>query len=152
MNSLSPLVVFRLDNRRYAIVLRCVERVVSVIDITPLPKAPEIVLGVINASGHILPVVDMRLRLRLPRRGIVISDQLIIARMAERTVALLVDSVDGPLEAPDGQIITTGQVLPGLPALAGVVKLSDDLIVIHDLDRFLSLDEAQTLDAALPRT
>jgi len=45
-----------------------VEKVVRAVEITPLPKAPEIVVGVINAQGRILPVLDIRKRFRLPAR------------------------------------------------------------------------------------
>jgi hypothetical protein len=35
--------------------------------------------------------------------------------------------------------------------VAGIAKLPDGVLVIHDLERFLSLDEARDLDAALTR-
>ena len=57
-------VAFVLNDQRYALRLAVVERVVQVVEFTPLPKAPEIVLGIINFEGRVVPVVDVRKRFR----------------------------------------------------------------------------------------
>ena len=64
------LVIFFLDDRRYGLRLDAVERVLPALDVTPLPKAPEIVLGLINLKGKIIPVLDVRRRFRLQEREI----------------------------------------------------------------------------------
>jgi purine-binding chemotaxis protein CheW len=143
------LVGFNLDEQRYALHLTAVERVVRMVEITPLPKAPQIVLGVINVQGLIIPVVDIRRRFRIPARDIRLSDHLLIARTARRTVALALDAVTGIVERSAQAVITAEEILPGLEYVEGVMKLDDGLILIHDLDTLLSLEEEQTLDAAL---
>ena len=62
MNQAPCFVVFRLDEQHYAVPLSVVERIVRMVDITPVPKTPEIVLGVINVQGSVIPVVDIRRR------------------------------------------------------------------------------------------
>lgn len=84
MNNLNQLVVFTLDEQRYALHLAAVERIVRVVEVTPLPKSPEIVLGVVNVQGRIIPVVNIRKRFRLPEREIALSNQLIIASRSRR--------------------------------------------------------------------
>jgi purine-binding chemotaxis protein CheW len=143
------LVVFTMDEQRYALQLAAVERVVRMVEVTPLPKAPQIVLGVINAQGRIIPVVDIRRRFRLPERDIRLSDHLLIARTARRTVALALDAVTGIVERSAQAVMTAEEILPGLEYVEGVMKLGDGLILIHDLDTLLSLEEEQTLAAAL---
>ncbi len=143
------LVVFTMNEQRYVLQLAAVERVVRMVEVTPLPKAPQIVLGVINAQGRIIPVVDIRRRFRLPERDIRLSDHLLIARTARRTVALALDAVTGIVERSAQAVITAEEILPGLEYVEGVMKLGDGLILIHDLDTLLSLEEEQTLDAAL---
>jgi purine-binding chemotaxis protein CheW len=54
------LVVFGLDDQRYALALACVQRSIRVVAITPLPGAPAIVLGVIDLGGVVIPVIDIR--------------------------------------------------------------------------------------------
>jgi purine-binding chemotaxis protein CheW len=148
-DNLHHIVVFTLDEPRYALALSAVERVVRAMEITPLPKAPEIVLGVINAQGRIIPVMDVRARFRLPTRAVDCDDRFIIARTSRRSVALVVDGVVGIHALADGELVSALQALPFTEYLHGVAKLDDNLALIYDLEQFLSLDEEYVLDAAL---
>jgi purine-binding chemotaxis protein CheW len=149
MNGSLQLIVFTLNEQRYALYLSVVERVVRIVRVTPLPKAPEIVFGVINVEGRIIPVLDTRKRFRLPERGLDLNDRLIIARTSGRVVALIVDKVTGVLQLLENDLVAVEKILPGLEYVEGVLKLEDGLVLIHDLDRFLSLDEETTLEGAL---
>jgi purine-binding chemotaxis protein CheW len=62
VDKLNQLVVLTLDEQRYALHLSAVERIVRMVEITPLPKAPQIVLGVVNVQGRIVPIVNIRKR------------------------------------------------------------------------------------------
>ena len=68
-NPANHIVVFALDEQRYALHLLAVERVVRAVEVTALPEAPEIVLGVVNVKGRIVPVINVRRRFRLPERN-----------------------------------------------------------------------------------
>ena len=105
-------------------------------------------LGVINARGRIIPVVDVRKHFRYPAREISVDDRFIIAHTTRRTVALVVDAVLGVRELAAGELVAKPD-LSFAPGLQGVAKMKDGLILIHDLDRFLSLDEESALDAAI---
>jgi purine-binding chemotaxis protein CheW len=117
--------------------------------ITPLPKAPDIILGVINFQGRVIPVVNMRRRFGLPEREVALSDQLVIAHTARRPVALVADTVLDVLACSEQSLIAAENILPTMEYVEGVVKLEDGLILIHDLSRFLSLEEENFLDQAL---
>lgn len=145
----SSIVLFALDEPRYALDLSVVERVVPAVEITPLPKAPEIVLGVINMQGHIIPVIDVRRRFRLPGREMSVDDRFIIARTSRRLVALAADSVAGVRAIENRDMVSAEQAFPFAAYIQGVAKVEGGLVLIYDLERFLSLDEEQVLDAAL---
>lgn len=149
MNRCVQLVLFALDEQRFALGLSSVERIVRVVDVTPLPSAPPIVLGIINVKGDVVPVYDLRRRFRLPEREIHLTDQLMIATTSRQTVALLVDLVSGVLEVAEDEIASAEKILPQIEYVHGVVKLQDGLVLIHDLDRFLSPAEERSLDQAL---
>lgn len=144
--------IFSLNELRMALPMPAVERILRAVYITPLPNAPEIVLGVINVQGRIIPVIDMHRRLGLPDREIALSDQMIIAHMDRRPVALVANSVMGFAEYPESKLTDVSNVLPEMEQVTGVVKLDDGLGYIHDLDRFLSLEEAASLDVVLTTT
>jgi purine-binding chemotaxis protein CheW len=126
-----------------------VERVVRAVDATPLPHAPPIVCGAIDLHGDIVPVLSMRKRLGFADRQISPDDQFVIARTSRQSVALVVDTTLGVIERRAEDIISACKILPRLEQIEGLVRLEDDLLLIHDLDRFLSLDEQRELDLAL---
>lgn len=142
-------VVFILDNQRYAVYLSSVERIVSMVEITPFPKAPEIVIGIINLQGRIIPVINIRKRFGLPDKETDLNDQLVIARTSRRSVALVADAVTGIIGCSDGKVVKAEQILPGAGYIDGVVKLEDGMVLIHDIEKFLSLEEEEKLDKAL---
>jgi purine-binding chemotaxis protein CheW len=147
--SRARLVVFSVDDSRYGLPLEAVERVVRIVEITALPEAPEIILGVINVQGRVIAVANVRKRFGLNEREPALSDQLVIARTPRRPVALIVDEVTGVLEYSRGEAVPAEAIVPGIDYVAGVVKLSDGMVLIHDLGRFLSLDEERNLDDAM---
>lgn len=151
-NKRTQLVVFSLDEQQYALHLSAVERTVRVAEVTPLPKAPEIVLGVINVQGQIVPVVDVRKRFRLPQREIALSDRFIIAQTSKRRVAIVADSVRGVTERPEQEVIAGEDILPRMEYVEGVAILEDGVVLIHDLDKFLSFEEERILNDTLKKT
>ena len=151
MKQSNQYVVFTLDGQRYALYLSAVERIIRVVEITPLPKAPEIIIGIVNVGGQIIPAVNIRKRFRLPERELNLSDILIIAETPRRTVALMADDVSGVIEGPEQDITEAKEILPRMEYVKGVVKLKDGMILINDLDKFLSLEEEKALDDAMSK-
>lgn len=143
------LVVFGLDGQRYALALDAVERIIRAVEVTPLPGAPAMVLGVIDMEGSILPVFNLRRRFLLPEREIGLDDQILIARATMRRVALVIDEAKGVVEHAVTEITGSASILPSLDLIQGVVQLEDGLVLIHDLEKFLSLEETRALDEAL---
>ena len=137
-----------MDEQRYALALALVERIVHAVEVTPLPNAPDIVAGAIVVAGSVLPVLNIRRRFRLPEREISPADQFLIAHTERCTVVLVVDEVQGVIERPLTEIVGSAQIVPGLEQIHGVITLDDGLVLIHDLEKFLSLEEKRSLDKA----
>jgi len=149
MAELEQLAVFRLDEQRYAVPLSVVERVVRAAELTSLPKAPAVVLGVVDVGGRVLPVLNVRRKFNLPERELRVTDQFLIARAGRRSVVLVIDEAQRVLEVPSSEIIVVTEIIPGLEQIKGVAKLRDGLVLIHDLEKFLSLEEERDLDQAI---
>jgi purine-binding chemotaxis protein CheW len=146
---LGGCLLFALDTPSYALPLSVVERVVRAVEVLPLPRAPQVVLGVVDVAGRIVPVVDIRALFRLPARELDIGDHFIIARTPLRVVALVVDRVIGIRELPAAPAGGAANPLPFAEFLRGAAQLEGGIVLIYDLDRLLSLDEESRLDAAL---
>jgi purine-binding chemotaxis protein CheW len=148
----STLVVFLIETHRYGIALSTVERIIRLIEYHPLPRAPEIVAGVINIQGAVIPVIELRRRFGLEIREPRLSDQLILVRTPRRRLALLVDETCGLEQISEDSWVPAQAILPRTDSVAGAVKREDGLILIHDLDACLSLDEEHLLERALSET
>ncbi|MBI4455113.1 MAG: purine-binding chemotaxis protein CheW [Acidobacteria bacterium] len=144
-----PLVVFTLDEQRYALPLFSVERILPAIEATRLPKAPDIVLGVINVRGQVIPVFNIRKRFCLAEREMRVTDHLILGRTRKQIVAFTADAVIGLAEHSEEKFIDANALVPGLEYLEGILKLPDGMVLIHDLKKFLSLEEEMQLDVAM---
>lgn len=144
-----PLVVFRTENQPFALRLSVVERVLPMVAVSPLPGGPEIVLGAINLHGRVVPVLDFRRRLALPECKYGPEAHVLVARALQRMLALPVDEVAGVIRVGAETVTAPDEVAPGLALVRGVAPLDDEILVIHDLDAFLSSEEEVALDRAL---
>ena len=144
-------VIFTLDSQRYALPLTAVEHIVRAVEITPLPEAPAIVLGAIDVEGKVLPVLNLRRRFLLPEREIGPEDQFLIAYSSQRPVVLVIDEAHGVIECEPSAIVVADRIVPGIEQFKGIVRMDDGLVLIHDLDKFLSLDEERDLEIAMDR-
>jgi purine-binding chemotaxis protein CheW len=151
MSELHQIIVFTLDGQHCGIPLEAVERVVPMVMVTPLPGVPAFVCGVINVQGEIVPVVDLRRLFSLPERQVALDDQLIITRFSGRCMALIADATQGVSACRQEAVTGADDILPDLPFLSGIAKLPDGLILIHDLEQFLSSQESETIKAAVAR-
>jgi purine-binding chemotaxis protein CheW len=111
------------------------------VEVTPLPKAPEIVLGVVNVHGRVIPVLSIRRRVGLIEGETSLSDHIIVADTASRSVALVVDAVIGVVERTAEEITVAEKIVPGTEYVEGIAKLEEGMLFIHNLDRFLSQHE-----------
>jgi purine-binding chemotaxis protein CheW len=144
-------VVFSLDSGRYALALDAVERIVRAVQVTQVPTALPVLIGVVDVQGCVLPVLSLRRRFGLPERLIDPKDHFLIARSAGRAVVLVIDGAEGVLESAAAAEVNRASIAPQLQYVRGVIRLPDGLVVIHDLDALLSSEEQGALDEAMRR-
>ena len=151
MTENNNIIVFSIDDQKYALTLDCIERAVRIAEIAPLPEAPSTILGVINIQGRFVPVVNTRKVLRLPEKELQLSDQLIVARMSGRTAALVVDEVHNVIECPENAFISSDEILPDMDYVRGVAKLQDDTIYIFDSEKISFFKEEAVSDNSMEK-
>lgn len=116
-------------------------------EVTPLPNAPAVVHGVIDLAGTVVAVMDLRRRFDLALREPLLSDVLIVARRAQRDVALMADGVIGLIDCPE---VTPAAALTSRALhVQGAVRLDDGVALITDMDVFLCAAEQEQLADAL---
>ncbi len=145
------LLIFTLDDQRYALRLSAVQRVLRAAAVTPVPEAPEIVLGILDLHGEVVAVINLRRRFRLPERELRGSDQLLVARCGALTLALAVDGTEGVIEQADEECIRPERIVTGMGYLDAVTRTEQGLVLIHDLESLLFPAEEEQLVQALQR-
>ena len=145
------LLLFLVDDVQYAVRSDAVAEIVRAVAVTPLPNAPDVIEGIIDVRGRIVPVFDLRLRFGRRSRPVVPADHFILVRAATRLAALHVDRVLDLIDVDPTAIDPMGAQVPSAAQVAGVALLPDGMALIHDVDAFLSAAEAASLDSALER-
>lgn len=151
MEALKKLILFHLDEQKFALDLTVVERGIRVVEINSVPKAPPFVSGVINVSGRIIPVLNTRALLGLPDKEIGLDDHLLIAWAAGFKVALLMDEVIGVTDFNPQKFTAAGEIFPEIGEVQGTVRLEEDIIFLYDLKGFIFRDDLSTLTKELSR-
>lgn len=126
-----------------------VREIIRAVAIRQLPEAPSIVAGVINVRGSVVPVLDMRTRFGAPSRAVQPSEHFIIVEAEPLSVALRVDRAVEMAQVDDAEVEKMADVAGSAPYVAGVAKMPDGLILIHDPRAFLSEADSIALGAAL---
>jgi purine-binding chemotaxis protein CheW len=145
----AEILVFEVGGQHYGLPAADVRQILRAVTLTPLPRAPEVVEGVINVRGAIVPVLDIRARFRLPPAPPQHTDHLIVATVGRHSAALRVDRVLELARLEAGSAERAETVVPGVQYVAHLARLPAGLVLIHDLNTFLSQAEDLQLGEAL---
>jgi purine-binding chemotaxis protein CheW len=143
------LVVFEIDGRRYGLPAADVREIVRAVSVSPLPGAPPVVEGLINVRGALVPVLDLRARFAMAAKDPSHTDHLLLASAGTRLVAIRADRALDLAQVDPADVENATAIVPDAQYLRGVAKLTDGLVLIHDLRTFLKDTEALSLDDAL---
>jgi purine-binding chemotaxis protein CheW len=80
------VVVFEVDAESYGVAISAVQEIIRTPVITIVPRAPEHVAGVINLRGRVIPVIDLRIRFRLPPREAGRDSRVVVMDVDGQTV------------------------------------------------------------------
>ena len=89
----NQFLTFLLDQQEYGLEIFKIQEIRGYAPVTPIPNLPAHVRGVMNLRGTVLPVVDLRIRFRLPAVEYGKFTVIVIAMVGEKMVGLLVDAV-----------------------------------------------------------
>lgn len=134
-NTKSPLLIFTLDNKRYAISSFSVKRIIRVVEIAVVPNPEKNILGIINVQGKIVPVIDIRTVLGLSKQEKErIEDLMVIVQdLVQQNFCFVVDNVDF-VEADSALIISAEELASKTYHLFDKVFKDPDRGPIHILN------------------
>lgn len=150
---------FGLGKEEYGLDILAVREIIGVIDITPLPRTPDYVKGVINLRGKIIPVIELRARFALPSVAYTEETCVIVVDVPaegngegeSRLMGVIVDTVREVLDIPVTAIEPTpefGCVIP-MDYITGIGKVKDKVVVMLDAAKVMSPGDSGTVNSAL---
>lgn len=142
------LVVFQLGAEFYGVEIARVHEIIRLQTVTTVPRAPSFVEGVINLRGKVIPVVDLRRRFGLHTVDHTRATRIVVVEIGDQVVGMVVDSVSEVLRVNTSAIEPPSPIVAGIDSeyLQGIVKLTDRLVILLDLDRVLAREERRALD------
>jgi purine-binding chemotaxis protein CheW len=137
---------FTLEKETYAVPIGAVREILKVNDVTELPRARKNIIGLINVRGEMLPLYDVKVRLRLAaappvvrgRRDVGRTARIVLLKDLEGDAGILVDQVDGVVKLQLSRL----EEAPGLGlernAIAGLGHRDGQMFILLDVEQALT--------------
>lgn len=142
------LITFEVAGQIFALDIMSIREIRAWTPVTPMPRVPSYVAGVVNLRGTVLPVIDLAARLGWPATEASPRHAIIVCQVGGQAQGLIVDSVSDIVTLPDEtlQAAPTGGHDEVVPFLEGLAAIDDTMVMVLDL-RTLSSNGLDTLAA-----
>lgn len=130
---------FFLGKEEYAIEILKVQEIIGLMTITPVPKMPDYIRGVLNLRGKIVPVMNLRTRFGLEEIEDTDETCIIVIQQEEFLMGVLVDKVSEVVDIETSEIEEVPSVGTGEQSeyLAGIGKVDDSVKMIIEVHKVL---------------
>jgi purine-binding chemotaxis protein CheW len=135
---MAAFVLFTAASQTFALPASCALQVLRMAAPTPVPGATPHLRGVLDVHGTLVPVVDVAARLGALPRAARPEDQLLLAEVGGRRVALQVDRVLEVREVPEESVETHPEWISTSPLTTGAVRLPEGVVVVQALESWLA--------------
>ena len=138
---------FCVGEQQYGLDIMRIKEIINPVAITPVPRAPVFIEGIIELRGAFLPVVDLRKRFRIEATSMTRENKFVIVSLSGRVIGLIVDKVIEVRRIPVGSISDRADLALGANTkfLTGCYKSDDAILLMLDLDEVLSSVEKDEL-------
>ena len=142
------VLVFVIGKEEYGVDILKVQEIRGYEKVTTIPAAPDFLKGVVNLRGTIVPVIDMRIKFGLPDPRYDSFTVVVILKLASRVIGIVVDAVSDvmPLNASDVKEAPRLGSIVDSSYLTGVAAVNDRMVLLLDIERFLSSGDLDLLD------
>lgn len=145
---------FKLESEIFALGITQVREVLEFNKVTKVPQTPNMMRGVINLRGSVVPVIDLKLKFGMGRTDKTVNTCVIIVELdldGETTlIGALADSVQEVIDLEPGQIEPPPKIGTRLNTelIRGMGKRDGEFIIILEIEKVFSMDELEMLQNA----
>jgi purine-binding chemotaxis protein CheW len=142
----SRFLIFSLNSEQYAVPLLKVKEVIALTETTPVPYSPAHFKGIMNLRGQVISVIDLRMKLKMPKADASSETAIIILDLSPLSLGIIVDSVESVLAVNKDEIQPPPDVGGKDTAyIRGVTRKDKRLILLLDIEKTLSVDDLKTM-------
>jgi len=144
-------VTFSLNNEEYAFDALNVREIIEFGNVTKVPHLPDFFKGVINPRGTIIPVVDLKQKFGMESGNYQRHTCVIVTEFSKGVMGVIVDAVSDVMYLPDESISSTPSFGTKIRTdfIKGMGKVGDRLVLILDIDKVLTEEEASIIGEQL---
>ncbi len=141
---------FVLGSEIYGIDILKVQEIRGYDSVTSIANTPEFIKGVINLRGHIVPIVDLRIKLHLERISYDEFTVVIILNMSDRIVGIVVDGVSDVLHLGVNEIRPVPDIVSGIDTryIIGLASIEDRMLILVDIEQLMDSHEMALFESA----
>ncbi len=141
------LVTFSVGSEEFGVEILKVQEINKMMAVTKIPNAPNFVEGVINLRGKVIPIINLRTKLRLPPKENDKNTRIVVMEIFGKTVGFIVDSVSEVLRIPRSITEPPPPMVGSVSSeyIIAVGKLEDRLLILLDVEKILSSEESSAL-------
>jgi len=142
---------FYLAGEEYGLEILKVHEIIGMMPVTSVPRTPLFIKGVINLRGRIIPIVDLRLKLEMEAKEQTDETCTIVVQAGELQIGVIVDKVSEVLDIADGDIDDAPSFGGSVKSdyILGIGKSEGRVKLLLDIDKVLSMEDAQHLSSAV---
>jgi purine-binding chemotaxis protein CheW len=134
---------FLLGEEVYGLKILAVQEIIGLIHITPVPRMPDYVRGVINLRGKVIPVIDLRIKFGMPTKEDTRQSCIIVVEIPDDdrivTMGISVDSVSEVMNIPADQVAPPPSVGGAqIDFILGMGKVGNNVVALLDAALVLS--------------
>ena len=131
---------FFLAGEEYGLEILKVQEIIGMMDITPVPRTPEHIRGVINLRGKVIPIVDLRLKFGMPGTERTAETCIIVVEANAVQTGIVVDQVSEVLDIEGPEIEDTPVFGADVQTdfILGIGKSGSRVKLLLDIDRVLT--------------
>jgi purine-binding chemotaxis protein CheW len=139
---------FFLDDDEYGFEILKVQEIIGMMNVTPVPRTPSFVQGVINLRGKVIPIIDLRLKFAMPAVAQTEETCIIVVQAQGVAMGIVVDKVSEVLDiaTDDIDVLSCGAAV-NTDYILGIGKATHKVTVLLDIDQVLSTSEVVELRA-----
>jgi len=145
---------FKLAGESYGLPILKVQEIISMMNITKVPRTPDFVMGVINLRGKVIPIMNMRIKFGIEKADYTERTCIIVVKVSQSTgsvvLGVIVDEVSEVINLFEENIRETPSLGTAVNTayIMGMGKLENDIVMLLDLDKAFSREEFESLSGA----